>query len=420
MMRSRFPASLILAGLILISAAEGWTSPQTGDIPDSSAKTESKPASKTERLRQWRTAAAQHHPGQPDSEAAKIGRWREKDLEFVINYVTNLAAQPIKSIKRTVAKISIRSLLQLTDQEVQQGDLSRVLKQGALLHTDIALLDLGTGESRDAREGMGAFVDGRIFLYPKTPHWEFARRLVDSVSPAPSKDPAMLQWYIATTAYMQGRRLLGYARHNLDHAMEKFPADPRILFYAGALHETWASTAHQNVLQVSGAKILYGSKESELKLARQFFDKAIAQNPAFSEAHLRLGRVLGLLGNHEQAVAELQQASAALKDRQLLYYASLYLGFEFEMLCRRSEARDQYERAAALYPAAQSPLLALSQLARSDDDVKGALLALDRVFALPRGDLWKDDPWWVYNQAHVRDAVALIEEMYRILGERTQ
>jgi tetratricopeptide (TPR) repeat protein len=417
-MRSRIPASLILAGLILISAAEGWSSPQTGNIADSAAKSESKPASKTEKLREWRTAAAQHHPGQPDSAAAKIGSWREKDLEFVTNYVTNLAAQPIKSIKRTVAKISIRSLLQLTDQEVQQGDLSRVLKQSALLHTDIALLDLTTAESRDAREGMGAFVDGRIFLYPKTLHWEFARRLIDSVSPSPSKDPAIVQWYIATTAYMQDRGLLGYARHNLDHALEQFPADPRILFYAGVLHETWASTAHQNVLQYSGAKVLYGSKESELKLARQFFERAIALNPTFSEAHLRLGRVLGLLGNHELAVAELQQASAALKDRQLLYYASLYMGFEFEMLCRRSEARDQYEQAAALYPAAQSPLLALSQLARSDDDVKGALVALDRVFALPRGDLWRDDPWWVYNQAHVRDAIALIEEMYRILGER--
>jgi tetratricopeptide (TPR) repeat protein len=420
MMRSRIPASLILAGLILIPAAEGWSSPQTGDTEDSPAQSENRPASKTERIREWRMAAAQHHPGQPDSAVVKIGSWRTKDLETVLSFVTKLAAQSPGSMKRTLAKASSRSLLQLTDPEVQQGDLSRVLKQGALLHTDIALLDLGNGDHQDTREGMGAFVDGHIFLFPKTPHWEFARRLIDAVSPAPTKDPAKIQWYLATTAYMQGRGLLGYARHNLEHALEIFPADPEILFYAGVLHETWASTAHQNVLQNSGAKVLYGSKESELKLARQFFERTIALDPAFSEAHLRFGRVLGLLGNHEQAVAELQQASVSLKDRQLLYYTALYLGYAFEMLCRRSEARDQYERAATLYPAAQSPLLALSQLARSDDDVKGALLALDRVFTLPRGDLWKDDPWWVYNQAHVRDAAALIDEMYRILGERPQ
>jgi hypothetical protein len=461
MMCSRISGLLALTGLMAISAAGGWSSPRPGGIPDSLAQSQSKPAaedpaqspipsaqspetttmdhgateapevspqtpagkkpeSKTEKLREWRTAAVQHNPGQQDSAAVNIGSWRTKDLETVISYVTNLSVQPVKSIKHTVAKTSIRRLLQLTDLEVQQGDLSRVLKQGALLHTDIAMLDLGTGEYQGTGPGMGVFIDGRIFLFPKTPHWEFARRLIDMVAPSPSKDPAITQWYLATTAYMQGHGLLAYARQNLEHAMEKLPADHRILFYAGVMHENWASPAHQIVLQNSEAKVLYGSRESELKLARGFFEKAISLDPAFSEAHLRLGRVLGLLGNHEPAVAELQQAAATLKDPQLLYYTSLYLGYEFEMLCRRSEARDQYERAAKLYPAAQSPLLSLSQLARSDNDVKGALQALDRVFVLPRRDLWQDDPWWIYHQAHVRDSVVLIENMYKLLGERPQ
>jgi tetratricopeptide (TPR) repeat protein len=420
MIRSRLPGLLALTGLILINASQGWSFPQNGDAKDSSAQSENKPASKTEKIREWRTAAVQHHPGQPDDAAAKIGRWRARDLETVLSFVAKLAQQPPGAMKRTLAKASSRQLLQLTDQEVQQGDLSRVLKQAALLHTDIAMLDLGTGEYQDSKEGMGAFIDGRIFVFPKTPHWEFALRLIELISPSLSKDQAVLQWYLATTAYMQGHGLLAYARRNIEHAMQRFPAEPEILFYAGVQHETWASPANQIVSQSSGARVLYGSKESELKLARQFFEKAIALKPGFSEAHLRLGRVLGLLGNHEQAIAELQHASSVEQDRQLLYYASLYLGFEYEMLCRRSEARDQYQRAAGLYPAAQSPLLALSQLARSDNDVKEALLDLDRVFALPHGDLWSDDPWWVYNQAHVRDSVARIEEMYRILGESPQ
>jgi hypothetical protein len=105
-----------------------------------------------------------------------------------------------------------------------------------------------------------------------------------------------------------------------------------------------------------------------------------------------------------------------IQDPQLSYYAALYLGFELEILMRKNEARVQYERAAQLYPTAQSPLLALSHLARSEDNTPDALQALQRIFELPRGDPWKDDPWWTYDVAHTRDAAALVEQMYTIWG----
>lgn len=456
-MLSRIIGSLNLVGLVLIHVTEGLGVPQRCDIANPlthprfrleakdvtgaqhwfpkalppgltdfgtfgvyRALPETPPVKKaetrTEKIREWSKAVAQHTPGKSDSAAVMIGGWQPRDLETVLSYVTKLASQPINSAKRTLAKASIRRLLQLTDQEAKQGDLSRILKLGSLLHTDIALLELEAGEYPDRGEGVGAFADGRLFIYPKTLHWEFARKLIDAVSAVPSRDPMVRQWYAATTAHMLARRLLGYAGQNLKYALEKFPADPRILFYAGALHETWASPVHQNTVLPRGTKIFYGSADSELKMALQFFQKAIAADPNLAEAHLRLGRVMGLLGHHTQAVAELQQASASIQDPQLLYYASLFLGREFETLSRPSEARDQYERAAMLYPTAQSPLLALSQLARSSNDLKGALLALQRVFALPGKDSWKDDPWWIYDLAHVRDADALVAEMHKVFG----
>jgi len=70
-----------------------------------------------------------------------------------------------------------------------------------------------------------------------------------------------------------------------------------------------------------------------------------------------------------------------------------------------------------LYPTAQSPLLAISQLALDNDDTEGALRALQRVFGLQIKDRWNDDPWWVYDLAHVRDAAALVAEMQKKLGE---
>jgi tetratricopeptide (TPR) repeat protein len=442
MMLARIIGSLNLVGMVFISLAvvpglpgffqisnsaavlqsvpESGTSGVGGDLPEASqdqktAKTE--PHSKYDWVKDWRAAAGQHNAGRPDSAAKVIGSWQESDIEFVLDFVLKLASQPAKSVKRTLAKAQIRRLLDLRDQEVKQGDLSRIIGRGVLLHTDIALLDLDTGAHPRSRGSMGVIVDGDVvMIQPKTLHWEYARRLIDSITSLGSNDQIARQWYIGTTAYMQNRRFLGYAAQNLRSGLEKFPADYRLLFYAGVLHENWASPANQYDRSLPGLTFIYGSRESELRLARNFFEKSIAANPDFAEARMRLGRVLALLGLHGESIQELQKAVASLKDPQLLYYASLFLGCEFEVLSSKDKARDQYENAAKLYPTAQSPLLALSQLSGSSGDTKGALDALQRVFALPVKDVRNDDPWWTYDLAPVRNADALMAEIHKTFG----
>ncbi len=381
---------------------------------------EEKASSPLRKVKEWRTAIAQHSPGKADSAALQIGSFRAKDVEYILDFVTKMAAKPVKSARHEFAKGPIRRLLDLTDQEVQQGDLSRILKQGALLHTDIALLGLENTGFKNSREFLGAFEDGRVTMQPKRLHWGYARRLINSLAQSPSQNQAVKQWYVATTAHMESRRLLAYADDNLKCALKLFPFDDRLLFYAGVLHETWASPPNQNIQLPPGGKVFYGLREQELKRARQFFEKAIAMNPSFAEAHLRLGRVIGFLGDHHKALAELQKAAAALTDPQLLYYASLYLGCEFEALSQPGEARDRYEHAAMLYPAAQSPLFALSQLAQSAGDSEGAFALLQRVFALQPVHRSNNDPWWNYDLSPVREAAALVSEMYRAFGELPQ
>ena len=92
------------------------------------------------------------------------------------------------------------------------------------------------------------------------------------------------------------------------------------------------------------------------------------------------------------------------------------MGRALEMLSRHTEAKEQYELAATLYPTAQSPLLALSMLAGSDDDLEGAIFDVQLVFELPLGNIREDDPWWIYNLSHVRDADTLMEEMQTEFG----
>jgi tetratricopeptide (TPR) repeat protein len=132
-----------------------------------------------------------------------------------------------------------------------------------------------------------------------------------------------------------------------------------------------------------------------------------------AEAHLRLGRVLALQGHDAEAVPELQQALTRLGDEALEYDGELFIGAAYEALGRYDEGAAAYEHAAARFPAAQSPLIALSQLARRRGDRTGALAAMARMFALPSpedGD--RQDPWWTYKTAQARNADDLLETVH--------
>jgi tetratricopeptide (TPR) repeat protein len=135
--------------------------------------------------------------------------------------------------------------------------------------------------------------------------------------------------------------------------------------------------------------------------------------PDATETRMRLGRTLGRLGRHADAAVELRQAVAANPedDPLMLDYGELCLGAEEEALGRHDEARSAYEHAAAQYGLAQSPLIALSQLARRRGDRAGALRAIEHLFALRPEAIEREDPWWTYHVAQARNAETLLEEL---------
>ena len=120
--------------------------------------------------------------------------------------------------------------------------------------------------------------------------------------------------------------------------------------------------------------------------------------------------------------SELRRAAGELTDPEQLYYAELFLGAEEAALGNREAARVAYDRAAELFPQAQSPLLALSEIARRSGDRNGALRAIDRLFALSgEGRDEHDDPWWWYYTTQARDADDLLDALYQpFLAERLQ
>ena len=77
-----------------------------------------------------------------------------------------------------------------------------------------------------------------------------------------------------------------------------------------------------------------------------------------------------------------------------------------------------YERAAALYPLAQSPHQGLSELALHSNNRAGALRAMDRVLTLPADKDEREDPWWTYHVAQGRTANERLDTLRRFLASK--
>ncbi|MBN2321688.1 MAG: tetratricopeptide repeat protein [Acidobacteria bacterium] len=350
----------------------------------------------------------------------EVGSWPVRNLNNILYLVGNIRKgklQPYLSDRvlrlfkgRRYINKNILPFLYLPD------DPNQLLKRAAFLHTDIAMFQLDTGVS-GFDQSVIAVQDGMGTVHGKGWHWIFARNLLSNINPHPSDHEIVRKWYIATTAFMLSSRHFGDAEDNLAPALEYFSSDPHLLFYKGVLHEKYAMPSYQNTVLTNGMPFNSDSEKSELKNAREYFQKALKADPNFSEARLHLGRVKGLLGDHEEAVEELRSSATSITDKQLRYYCSLYLGNELAVLNRITEARRQFETAAELYPNAQAPLLSLSRLALDRGDYESALAHGKEIFTLPVKEEISEDPWWSYDVSPALNASALISEMYQASGE---
>ena len=77
-------------------------------------------------------------------------------------------------------------------------------------------------------------------------------------------------------------------------------------------------------------------------------------------------------------------------------WPQLFLGRAEEARGHDEAARAAFERASALYPNAQSPRLALSQIARRAGNRAAAQRELQAIAQLPDDERRREDPWWLY------------------------
>jgi tetratricopeptide (TPR) repeat protein len=422
---------------------------------------------RVERLQQWIEAVEQHELGEADDSLQRVASWDRTTLwnvwidsnaivslarePNVLVFSTPVEPEPFSAIFRVpqealrarlrmrvvpYGRENIRRLQRVAKDVIERGGEDRLLKRGALLHADIAMLGEGPAANPDPARRPRS---GTIMLFHSdgqqtgvddaSVHWEMGRRLLDKVRPKtsrklgpdPGADETVRLWYLAAAIYMQAQSQ-NDAWH-VDRAVELFPKDPEVLFFAGCAREWFSGPQTQNALRSTTlARELFnliGSESDELRRAEQLFRDSLEHDPERAEPRIRLGRVLGRRGRHQDAIVELRRATMGTKNRLLLYYGNMFLGAEADALNLADEAKQAYERAGDLYPGAQSPRLAISSMATRAGDRSGALSAIEDVLT---GDepLREDDPWWSYYTSQARDLEGILAKLRESIAREPQ
>jgi tetratricopeptide (TPR) repeat protein len=379
---------------------------------DPGAQASAAPAPWLARLSSYLEAVNEHRPGTLDMAARLTGFMGEDDLYEIRNDLFALVAICKRELGRSVRPTPIvyrdtlipfpdlRRLLGLTDDEAAKGNANRILQRAAILHADVAMLVIPLLPGRAGCSARATLIvaDGNaVGSGCISIHWSHGRLLLDAIRPDPGKDPTVRLWYLASITYLLETG--DYANGDLQIARARLllPDDPAILFQHGFYHEGFAAPFIQTAAFESGADTR-GAK-THLEEAEDLYRRAVKENPQFVEARMHRGYVLGLLGQHRDAAEELRLAAASAAGPRLRYYAELFLGHAEESLGNRAAARGHYTEASALYPQAQSPLLALALLARQNGDRAETEAAMGKLIALPRPRLTSTDPWWVYYRS---------------------
>lgn len=292
--------------------------------------------------------------------------------------------------------------------------IARIMIQAAMLHTDIVMAsaaDLPPPAPSRSPTTVIQLRDGResVVSNPAV-HYAIAREAIGLVLPTTAGTMVARKWYTATLAYLQGERNYAALLPQLETARVTMPADPWVWMMSGVAYENLAAPAVQSATASSGSGARLEAPMILFARSEQLFRHTLMLDPLRTEARLRLGRVLDLTGRHEEAAEMLALAEKGLTSDLLRYYAALFVGRAAESSGKTDDARRAYERAMTLFPQAQSPRLALAELAWRDADHTLALSGMHTLFITAHGDR-STDPWWIYDVSLVLDWAQLVTDM---------
>lgn len=361
----------------------------------------------------WMQAVKAHRPGAVDAPLRYLALASARDNNVVVRRVRGVLAAECPD----------------------SGERNDVLRRGMLAHTDVALLlpeqaakfEWGPQFAYDPSFDPGPneptsvvyAIDGEYRASGAiTGHWRMARWFARHILPRPAADDFVHQWYRAIAALHLRDYQFGFAKGHLGEAQRVLPEDGTVQFYTGLLHEGSASARVQNIPITQPtlvARLNYPSPQAEWREAERWLRRAV-EREAPLEARLHLGRVLGRLDRHQEAATVLRELLPLLQDVRLQYLCNLFLGTEDAARGQHDSAQAAFERAAALYPTAQSPLLAWADIAWRTGRRTQALDVLGRVQRLPARLSDRVDPWQGYLRECATDAEARLAAVRAMVG----
>lgn len=385
-------------------------------------------------LEAWVGAVESHEPGRKDEAVLTLSAISDEAFEATLRYIVYLldSAQGQYGtrafddlFRRLSSDISLapaeRQTLRALIARVTRRGLSSFVKRAAMLHTDTTLfypeghLTSSEGTGYLAADGRTRGDQGRPW------HWMLARSflhlaLTDWSDPRrprllPDSDPDVRLWYQAVANYLWTQRNYTEALPHVARGLELFPKDAELQFVRGLIHEVQAGPQIQEAVQEEVRRFTRPRGEiyiSSVKGARQeraeaedAFRRALASDPDHLEARLHLAHVLLGDERYADAARELAAVLARAESDWHRYFAFLFFGRAEEGGGRPAEARQAFDAAAALFPDAQAPRLAISQIDLRAGDRAGAMRVFDH---LARGRGLDADPLWRYDAVRLPNA----------------
>jgi tetratricopeptide (TPR) repeat protein len=253
----------------------------------------------------------------------------------------------------------------------------------ALLHTDLFLARVKKTGTRDNL------------------HLGFAVQLLSLYTGRAARVPSRLRM---TLLLAWIRQILGDSerlRAQLLSAQHEFPGEPAIALAEGCLEEGGASPRYAQRV----------ASRAALARAEEHYRRALALEPGFAEARVRLGYVLFRLGRADEASRELQRAVEDARDPDVSYLGTLFLGAVREHAGRLTEAIGMYRKAREIGPACQVSAVALSHALFLTGDRNAAAGVAREAASMSPADC--EDAWWSYDYGQARKIDETVEALRR-------
>ncbi|HET7695169.1 MAG TPA: tetratricopeptide repeat protein [Vicinamibacterales bacterium] len=408
------------------------------------------PASGVAVLERWAGAVGSHTPGVLDQAADRIMAFTyherqllDDPLRTFLSILSGRRYDPDTELQRKVDALARASLARL--------GYGGFLKRAVLLHSDVAVARESIPPSPLpslppvpasqspllSTRRMTVSRDGEVLGQIESDwNWPFVRSLVGRIHDAAPADPFVGDWYHATLAFLFERRVYAEAAVHLANAAKLVPDDPRLLFDRAVYAEIQGMPTNQvlmrnvdtvairrwresgrfpssaNAATRAAAGLDIPPKAEADAEAERLFRRALAVDPQYAEARLRLARVLIERRRHDEALVHARTALSGALAEDLAFLARLFAGRAEQALGRLREAANEIDEALRLYPQAQSALLAKSQVALLRGDVTGAIAPIGLLPRDPSSAIPSLDPWLDYRLATGREWQRLYRALY--------